>query len=132
MEWFRLVSVLLLLGLGMFYSGRAGKLTTAAAATGGVLGLLIYLGSGFVGLALLALFFVLGTAASGWRVADKRRLGLAEENQGRRRPGQVLEYRYPYRSDYGSSRTGPRRRSVHGQPATRSGWPPDPSPAQIS
>ena len=90
MEWFRLVSVLLLLGLGMFYSGRAGKLTTAAAATGGALGLLIYLGSGFVGLALLALFFVLGTAASGWRVADKRRLGLAEENKGRRTAGQVV------------------------------------------
>ena len=82
--------VVLLLGLGMFCSVRRGKLTPAAAATGGVLGLLIYQGSGFPGLALLALFFALGTAASGWRVADKRRLGLAEENQGRRRAGQVL------------------------------------------
>ncbi|WP_460616997.1 DUF92 domain-containing protein [Hymenobacter ruber] len=79
-----------LLGLGMFYSVRAGKLTTAAAATGGALGLLIYLGSGFTGLALLALFFGLGTAASSWRVADKRRLGLAEENKGRRTAGQVV------------------------------------------
>ncbi|MBR7208014.1 DUF92 domain-containing protein [Microvirga sp. STS02] len=74
----------------MFYSVRAGKLTTAAAGTGGALGLLIYLGSGFTGLALLALFFGLGTAASGWRVADKRSLGLAEENKGRRTAGQVV------------------------------------------
>jgi len=74
----------------MAYSVRAGKLTMAAAWTGGGLGLLIFLGSGFGGLALLALFFGLGTAASGWRVADKRRLGLAEENRGRRTAGQVL------------------------------------------
>ena len=86
----RLGLVLMLLSLGMLYSVRAGKLNTAAAVTGGVLGLPIYLGSGFTGLALLALFFGLGTAASGWRVADKRRLGLAEENKGRRTAGQVV------------------------------------------
>ena len=90
MDLLRLGLVLALLGLGMFYSLRKRKLTTAAAATGGALGLLIYLGSGFAGLALLALFFGLGTAASGWRVADKRRLGLAEENRGRRTAGQVV------------------------------------------
>ena len=90
MDLLRLGLVLALLGLGMFYSLRKRKLTTAAAATGGALGLLIYLGSGFAGLALLALFFGLGTTASGWRVADKRRLGLAEENRGRRTTGQVV------------------------------------------
>lgn len=90
MDLFRLGLVLLLLGSGMFYSVRAGKLTTVAAGTGGALGLLIYLGSGFTGLALLALFFALGTAASSWHVADKRRLGLAEENKGRRTAGQVV------------------------------------------
>ncbi|WP_201986722.1 DUF92 domain-containing protein [Hymenobacter rubidus] len=82
--------VLVLLGLGMGYAARAGKLTVAGVWTGGVLGLLIYLGAGFTGLGLLALFFGLGSAASSWRVADKRRLGLAEENQGRRTAGQVL------------------------------------------
>ena len=89
-DLFRLGLVGMLLGLGMVYSVRAGKLTTAAAWTGGGLGLLIFLGSGFAGLALLALFFGLGTAASSWRVADKRRLGLAEENKGRRTAGQVV------------------------------------------
>ena len=90
MDLLRLGLMGLLLASGMAYSVRAGKLTVAAAATGGLLGLLIYLGSGFGGLALLALFFGLGTAASGWRVADKRRLGLAEENKGRRTAGQVV------------------------------------------
>ena len=90
MDLFRFGLVALLLGLGMFYSVRAGKLTRAAAGTGGALGLLLYLGSGLAGLALLALFFGLGTAASGWRVADKRHLGLAEENRGRRTAGQVV------------------------------------------
>ena len=89
-DFARLAVVLVLLGLGMFYSVRRGKLTPNAAATGGMLGLLIYLGSGLAGLGLLGLFFALGTAASGWRGADKRRLGLAEENQGRRTTGQVL------------------------------------------
>ncbi|MBF9141585.1 DUF92 domain-containing protein [Hymenobacter sp. BT439] len=86
----RLGLVVALLAVGMAYSVRAGKLTTAAATTGGGLGLLIYLGGGFGGLALLALFFGLGTVASGWRVAEKRRLGLAEENKGRRTDGQVV------------------------------------------
>ncbi|MBO2011573.1 DUF92 domain-containing protein [Hymenobacter negativus] len=82
--------VLLALGLGMAYSARAGKLTTAGVWTGGLLGVLIFLGAGFTGLALLALFFGLGSAASVWKVSDKRHLGLAEENQGRRTAGQVL------------------------------------------
>ena len=89
-DFTRLGLVAALLGLGMAYSWRAGKLTTGAVWLGGALGLLIYLGSGFGGLALLALFFGLGTAASSWRVADKRRLGLAEENKGRRTAGQVV------------------------------------------
>ena len=88
-NWAPLIPVLLL-SLGMLYSVRAGKLTTAAAGTGGALGLLIFLGSGYTGLLLLALFFGLATAASGWRVADKRRLGLAEKNRGRRTAGQVV------------------------------------------
>ena len=81
---------LLFLALGMAYSWKAGKLTATAAGVGGALGMSIFLGAGLPGLGLLALFFGLGSAASGWRVADKRRLGLAEENRGRRRTGQVL------------------------------------------
>lgn len=89
-DLFRFGLVVLLLGLGMGYSARAGKLTMAAVWTGGALGILIFLGSSFAGMALLALFFGLGTAASSWRVADKRHLGLAEENRGRRTASQVV------------------------------------------
>ncbi|UOR07487.1 DUF92 domain-containing protein [Hymenobacter aerilatus] len=86
----RLGIVLFLLGAGMLYSVRAGKLTPAAALVGGLLGALIYLGGGFGGLSMLAAFFVLGSAASGWQLAEKRRLGVAEENKGRRTAGQVV------------------------------------------
>lgn len=80
----------LLLASGMAYSVRARKLTGPAAAVGGLLGLAIFAGAGWAGLGLLVLFFGLGTGASAWRVADKRRLGLAEANKGRRTTGQVL------------------------------------------
>jgi len=80
----------LLLASGMAYSVRGRKLTGLAAAVGGVLGLAIFAGAGWAGLGLLVLFFGLGTGASAWRVADKRRLGLAEANKGRRTTGQVL------------------------------------------
>ncbi|OUJ75506.1 DUF92 domain-containing protein [Hymenobacter crusticola] len=83
-------AVALILGIGMLYSVRAGKLTVAGACTGGVLGVLIFLGAGFTGLAMLGLFFLLGSAASGWRVEEKRRAGLAEENKGRRTASQAL------------------------------------------
>ncbi|MBD2767504.1 DUF92 domain-containing protein [Hymenobacter sp. BT664] len=86
----RLGLPVLLLGVGMAYSLRTGKLTPAGVWTGGLLGLLIFLGSGFAGIGFLALFFGLGSAASAWKAADKRRLGLAEANEGRRTAGQVL------------------------------------------
>lgn len=86
----RLGVVLFLLGAGMWYSVRTGKLTPVAALTGGLLGALIYLGGGFSGLAMLGAFFLLGSTASGWGLAEKRRLGLAEENKGRRTAGQVV------------------------------------------
>ncbi|WP_223827527.1 DUF92 domain-containing protein [Hymenobacter armeniacus] len=86
----QLALVALFLALGMGYAARAGKLTAAGVWLGGAVGLAIYWGAGFVGLGLLGLFFGLGTAASSWRVADKRRLGLAEDNKGRRTAGQVL------------------------------------------
>ncbi|WP_324676297.1 DUF92 domain-containing protein [Hymenobacter sp. GOD-10R] len=83
-------AVVLILGAGMFYSVRAGKLTVAGACTGGVLGVLIFLGAGYTGLAMLGVFFLLGSTASGWHVEEKRRAGLAEENKGRRTTSQAL------------------------------------------
>jgi uncharacterized protein (TIGR00297 family) len=88
--WLQWAVVLGILVPGMLWSVRAGKLTLPGALTGGMLGLLLFLGAGFWGLGLLGLFFLLGTAASAWKVAEKRRLGLAEENKGRRTAAQAL------------------------------------------
>lgn len=82
--------VLLVLGCGMYWSVKAGKLTDTAALTGGLLGYALFLGAGFTGLALLAAFYLAGTAATSWKLKEKARLGLAEENKGRRTTGQVL------------------------------------------
>jgi uncharacterized protein (TIGR00297 family) len=82
--------VLLLLGGGMYASVKAGKLTPAAAITGGLLGLAIFMGAGFTGLAMLATFFLAGTVATSWKMSYKISQGLAEENKGRRKASQAL------------------------------------------
>jgi uncharacterized protein (TIGR00297 family) len=82
--------VLLLLGSGMFFSVKAGKLTDAGALTGGLLGLAIFLGAGFTGLAMLGTFFIAGSAATSWKINYKISQGLAEENKGRRTAYQAL------------------------------------------
>ena len=80
----------LLLAAGMAYSTLRRKLTLPAAGVGGLLGLAIFAGAGWAGLGILTLFFGLGTGASAWRGAEKRRLDLAEANRGQRTTGQVL------------------------------------------
>jgi uncharacterized protein (TIGR00297 family) len=82
--------LVLVLGLGMVYSVRTGKLTPLGAVTGGLLGLLLFLGAGWTGVALMGGFFLLASAASAWQRAFKQRLGLAEARQGRRTASQVL------------------------------------------
>jgi uncharacterized protein (TIGR00297 family) len=84
--WF----VLALLGLGMYLSVAAQKLTLAGAVTGGMLGLAIYLGAGYTGLIMLGVFFLLGSAATSWKLKYKQSQGLAELNKGRRTAGQAL------------------------------------------
>lgn len=74
----------------MFISVKAGKLNTIAALTGGLLGLLIFSGAGFTGIAMIGAFFMLGTYATAWKVNAKEKTGLAEANKGKRTAGQVL------------------------------------------
>src|SRR6185437_4305380 len=66
------------------------KLTPAAAITGAVLGALIYFGAGFMGLSLLAGFFLLGTAATSWKKKEKLDIKGAAAHQTSRHSGQVL------------------------------------------
>lgn len=68
----------------------ANKLTIAGAVTGVVIGFLIFLGVGWIGIAFMASFFLSGTAATSWGKREKERVGIAQENKGRRNSGQVL------------------------------------------
>ena len=82
--------VLLLLAAGGLASALLKKLTPAAAATGVLLGFSIYKGGGYTGIAMLALFFLLGTIATSFGATQKKALSIAEGNNGRRTMGQVI------------------------------------------
>lgn len=83
-----LIYIILLSGSITAYTAK--KLTLAAAITGSVVGLAIYLGAGYTGIAMLALFFVAGSWATGWQFKSKVEIGAAEQHKGRRTTGQVL------------------------------------------
>ncbi|GAB4016206.1 DUF92 domain-containing protein [Spirosoma koreense] len=82
--------VLGILLIGMLLSVKANKLTPVGALTGGLLGFAIFLGAGLTGLAMLGVFFVLGSLATSWRLQDKVKIGVAEANKGRRTASQAI------------------------------------------
>lgn len=82
--------VYIFLFAGMILSIRFKKLTIPAAITGGLTGLLIYQGARLTGLTMLTLFFILGSAATGWQMRSKQQIGAAEKDKGRRTAGQVI------------------------------------------
>src|SRR5690349_10531973 len=75
---------------GMYGSVRAKKLTLPAAIVGGFLGLAVFSGAGFTGIAEVAAFFFTGTLATGVRKKEKIMLHIAEDNAGRRTASQVF------------------------------------------
>ena len=79
--------VLVIAGLASYFSG---KLTFAASVTGVLVAVLIYLGAGFPGLVMLAVFFVLGTAVTSYKKEEKLKMGAVEAHEGRRKASQVL------------------------------------------
>lgn len=85
---YTIVTIVLLSGI--VWSIRAHKLTPVGAFTGGVIGLLLFIGAGFTGLAMMTLFFLLGTAATSWKKGVKELRGIAEENKKGRTAGQVI------------------------------------------
>lgn len=82
--------ILLILTAVAFFSIKTSKLTVSAAITGWFVGLLIFSGAGYGGVAMIAVFFILGTGATSWGMSVKQKLGLAEKNKGRRTAGQVI------------------------------------------
>jgi uncharacterized protein (TIGR00297 family) len=79
-----------LLVSAMFFSVKTGKLDVAGALTGGLLGFLIFIGAGFTGIAMVGTFFILGTAATSWKMKLKQELHLAEKQKGKRKASQVV------------------------------------------
>ena len=84
--WLLLFIIAVVMKLSVF----TRKLTTAAALVGGILSVCIYTGAGFAGVAIMATFFILGTAATSWRKQTKQLLSINEENDGQRKAGQVI------------------------------------------
>lgn len=82
--------LLFILALGAFLAIKTGKLTQPAAYTGCIISLLVYTGCGYTGVAMIAVFFILGTAATAWKINLKQQLGIAEREKGKRTAGQVL------------------------------------------
>ncbi|HWZ34957.1 MAG TPA: DUF92 domain-containing protein [Mucilaginibacter sp.] len=83
-------SVFAALLLAAIWSYYSGKLTHTGATAGFLTGLLIYKGAALTGLATLATFFTVSTAATKWQTNKKTAIGAAEKNKGRRTAAQVL------------------------------------------
>ena len=85
------IVVVLFIGFGAAAAIYTRRLTVAAGITGAVLALMIYAAAGITGLALMAAFFVLGTAATSWRASEKTRTKERSASLDmRRNTGQVL------------------------------------------
>ncbi|MFD1256720.1 DUF92 domain-containing protein [Mucilaginibacter terrae] len=82
--------LLALLITGMVLSVWFKKLTTPAAVTGGICGLLVYAGAGYTGIVAMTAFFVTGTLATAWHTNEKQKLKAAEDDHGKRNTSQVL------------------------------------------
>ncbi|HEY4289424.1 MAG TPA: DUF92 domain-containing protein [Puia sp.] len=82
--------VLIIILAGVAASVFFKKLTVAAAITGGILGWLIYAGGGYRGLSLIAVFFILGTAATSWKKTEKLSIRANAGHQSTRTIGQVI------------------------------------------
>jgi len=82
------LSIIIFMGMG--YSILANKLTVLASFTGGFLASLIYLGSGFTGVAMMSVFFILGSSATSWHRYKKRTSVIVEEGKMARNALQVL------------------------------------------
>lgn len=84
------IPLLILLVAGMVFSVVAKKLTIPGAIAGGVIGFILFAGTGYYGVAMLAVFFILGTLATSWKKAEKQQWRTREIRDSRRTAGQVI------------------------------------------
>lgn len=82
--------IIIVLTVTAFITVKANKLTIPAGIAGWIAGLWVFAGAGYTGVVMIAVFFVLGTAATSWGMNVKQKMGLAEKDKGRRTAGQVV------------------------------------------
>ena len=66
------------------------KLTVTGGTTGFVVAVLIFNGAGYTGIVMLAMFFIAGSAATGWQAGKKQLTGMTDADSQRRTAGQVI------------------------------------------
>lgn len=79
--------ILLALAAGAFAAWRLGKLTPPAAVSAWITGILVFTGSGYMGLSMLLVFFAMGVLAT---AQGKARKAAKEGAHERRNAGQVF------------------------------------------
>ena len=82
--------LLLILLPVMIASVLLKKLTVPASITGGIIGVCVFVGAHFTGIAMMAAFFILGTLATSWKIKSKIEKSIAENNSGQRKAAQVI------------------------------------------
>lgn len=84
------IFLFILLFIGVVESIRHRKLTLEGGLAGGLVGFFVFIGAGWMGIGMLALFFLSGTMATSWKRKQKAQVGLAQEKGGQRTLGQVM------------------------------------------
>jgi uncharacterized protein (TIGR00297 family) len=87
--WLKALMIISIPG-GAWLSYKTRKLTGAGAITGALVALSILAGTGFTGIALLAVFFFLGTFATSWKKSEKQSIRNLKSESASRTAGQVL------------------------------------------
>ncbi|RYF99549.1 MAG: DUF92 domain-containing protein, partial [Chitinophagaceae bacterium] len=80
-DYFLLAAILI---VGMSYSILAKKLTVAAAIIGGILATVIFAAAGYPGIAMMSAFFLLASAASGWKQSFKQEFTNPQDKAARK------------------------------------------------
>lgn len=86
--WLSYLVLAIVLLAGILYSIAARKLTVPAALTGAAVACAVFAGGGFTGLAMMTMFFILGSAATSWQLKTKQIINAEEKTS--RTVGQVL------------------------------------------
>jgi uncharacterized protein (TIGR00297 family) len=81
---------ILFIAASAFISVKTGKLTLWGGIAGYTVGFLVFAGCGYIGLAMLATFFILGTLATSWKKIEKLQFKSQSDQSSGRNAGQVL------------------------------------------